>query len=737
MTFLNPFVLIGLAAAAIPILLHLFNLRRLEKIEFSTLTFLKELQKTKIRRLKLRQFLLLFLRTLLVILIVTAFSRPTLKSSYFGRANSQARTTAIMVIDNSYSMTFLDVDGQLLKQAKEGATDVLQLMKDGDEVFIIRSSDAGPSASVASSTGLRDFAAVRAEIQGIEPSYVHGTIEDALRFAAKLLTTSKNLNKEVYVFSDFKMGGLRNNSHRAEREELFLNGVRFFLLPIGKKTRENLGVASLKIENALFGVGNPVNIKVKVSNWGTQDARNDVISVFLNGTRVAQKALDIQAQNSSETEFRVTPTSTGYLDGMVELQDDDLDFDNQRSFAVYIPDQIKILLAGNSADLRYVRLALSAQPIQGEPIVKLSTVPVNLLSTNEIKAADVIIFANAGELSSAQRMQIRSFVESGGGVVYFPGSQTDSSSFQSTWTNTLNVPPISSVVKVRRQSGQPSSILEFDKIDYRHPIFEGMFAEEQLNRKSSGSPLGDVHRRVESPTIYTLVRYQSNVQSVPIITLSDGSPFVFEQKIKKGVVILFSVSASTDWSDFPLKGIFVPLIHSSATYAAQRQSIPPEFMAGENADLSFKNSPLNRVVVQNPEKVDVASDVVSSRGEVALHFRGTSLPGIYSVKSDKVLLKQFVVTLNPDESNTVRADNKTVESMLQMLGISMKAVETINQKADVQKAVVQSRVGIELWKYLVVAALLIALIESLVARTGKKEMGPESFPSRTVSNTIL
>ena len=59
MVFLNPLVLLGLAAAAIPLILHLLNLRKLRTIEFSTLTFLKELQQTKIRRLKLRQLLLL------------------------------------------------------------------------------------------------------------------------------------------------------------------------------------------------------------------------------------------------------------------------------------------------------------------------------------------------------------------------------------------------------------------------------------------------------------------------------------------------------------------------------------------------------------------------------------------------------------------------------------------------------------------------------------------------------
>ena len=81
MTFLNPFVLFGLAAAAIPILLHLLNLRKLKTIDFSTLRFLKELQKTSIRKLKAQQIILLILRTLIVIFSVLAFSRPTIKST--------------------------------------------------------------------------------------------------------------------------------------------------------------------------------------------------------------------------------------------------------------------------------------------------------------------------------------------------------------------------------------------------------------------------------------------------------------------------------------------------------------------------------------------------------------------------------------------------------------------------------------------------------------------------------
>ena len=736
MTFLNPLVLIGLAAAAIPILLHLFSLRRLEKIEFSTLTFLKELQKTKIRRLKLRQLLLLFLRTLLVILIVTAFSRPTLRTSFYGGENSRAKTTAVLILDNSYSMTSSDAQGQLLKQAKEAAVNVLSLMKDGDEVFVIRTSETRSAGTSPSSTGIRDFSAARVEIRSTEPSYLHATLEDALRYAAKLLSTSKNLNKEVYIFSDFKVGSLWGGSRTAKRVSVFPDDTRFFLIPVGPAERQNLGIESLRIENALFGVGRPITIRTRIRNWGPQDQRNDVVSVFLNGTRIAQKAVDILSRESADVEFVVTPTSTGFVDGTVEIPDDDLDFDNRRSFAVYIPQQLKILLVGSPRDLHYLRVALSAQPVQGESSIKLAEISPQRLSTNEIRDADVMVVANVRNLSSVQQIQIRNFVEAGGGLVYFPGSETDSSSFQATWTHALGVPPISFMGKSRNSLGAAGPNLEFDRIDFRHPIFQGMFAQEPSGKQSSPLRPGGEHPQIESPSIAFHIRYLTSVRSIPIITLSDDAPFLFEQRVKKGIVMMFSVSATTDWSNFPLKGLFVPLIHSSVAYAAQQNSILPVITVGDEADVNLKNQRLSKVVVQDPDKVDVTSDIVSSGGESALHFRGTSLPGIYSVKSGNTVLRQFVATLSPNESNTVRADAKQIDAMFRELGIPDKSVESIGRETNLQKVVIQSRVGLELWKYFIGAALLVAFLESFVARTAKRDLLVNTSSSTGLSSTI-
>ncbi|HCA80475.1 MAG TPA: hypothetical protein DEP53_12155, partial [Bacteroidetes bacterium] len=163
MTFLNPLALFGLLAASIPILLHLLNLPKLRTIEFSTLTFLKELEKTKIRRLKLRQILLMILRTLLVLLIVLAFARPTIRGSFAGSIGSHARTSAVLLIDDSFSMTTEDERGELLRQARQAAKDVTQLFADGDEAFLLRLS-ALPDPASEEERSIRDFALLRKNI---------------------------------------------------------------------------------------------------------------------------------------------------------------------------------------------------------------------------------------------------------------------------------------------------------------------------------------------------------------------------------------------------------------------------------------------------------------------------------------------------------------------------------------------------------------------------------------------
>src|ERR1051325_3713155 len=169
MVFLNPLVLLGMAAAAIPLILHLLNLRKLRTIHFSTLTFLKELQQTRIRRLKLRQLLLLLIRTLLIVFLILAFARPALRGTMFGGFGSHANSTLVFILDDSFSMTASDEHGEFFKQAKDAAVRLAGLLKEGDEAFLIRLSDL-PRASIDPAT--HDVAALKTLIQESQTSSV-------------------------------------------------------------------------------------------------------------------------------------------------------------------------------------------------------------------------------------------------------------------------------------------------------------------------------------------------------------------------------------------------------------------------------------------------------------------------------------------------------------------------------------------------------------------------------------
>ena len=198
MNFINPLVLFGLLAASIPVILHLLNLRKLKRIEFSSLRFLKELQKTKIRRLRLKQIILLILRTLLIIFAVIAFARPTVESTIPGMGSS-AKTSAIILVDNSYSMDVSDEGGNRFNQAKEAAKLIIGNLQEGDEVTVLALADESDYIIPKFS---REFANSIELINQMKLNIQPGDITEKLRLAASLMENSLNVNKEVFIISD-------------------------------------------------------------------------------------------------------------------------------------------------------------------------------------------------------------------------------------------------------------------------------------------------------------------------------------------------------------------------------------------------------------------------------------------------------------------------------------------------------------------------------------------------------
>jgi hypothetical protein len=719
-TFLNPFVLFGIAAAAIPIVLHIFNLRKLQTIEFSTLSFLKELQKTKIRRLKLRQLFLLLLRTLLVILIVLAFSRPTLKGSLPGGLAEQAKTTAVILLDDSQSMTASDEQGELLQQAKNSAALIVNFLKDGDEVFLVKLSDVPVNGMEEIPSPQRNFSAIQKDLKDIKPSFIHRTIEDALRFAARLLASSKNFNKEVYVISDFQSGSLDSKLNVSKAaESLFAPTTRFFLAPLGKRELQNISIESIEIPNTIFEVNKPFVVKAKLVNHSASDVQNHVVSIYQDGSRVAQKGVDIRAGQPVETEFTLIPKHSGFLEGTIELEDDELEFDNRRFFTVHIPEEFRVLLVDNSSDLTYLRLALRTRLSDTSASLKMTESAFDRLSTSLLSNIDVIVLSDPPELTSNQTSILKTYLQNGGGALIFPGAHTAMSSFNMNIANALGISTIAAVDSqfgISQATGLP---VEFEKVDLRHPLFAGMFEKDETKQSTVTE---HSQRILESPRVLKSFHFIPTPHSKTVIALSNGYPFLIEERAGNGRILMMSVAANTEWSDLPLKGLFVPLVHRSVAYLTQELATDPSLFVGEERSIRIRNSIAPVLTVTKPGEMEVLVNTQQRATDRNIRFSNTDLYGFYTVKVGNLILDKFAVNIDPDESNTTPSNEKLREKMLMHLGIANNVIHTVHQPQEVQRMILESRLGAELWKQFLIAALLIAVVEMFVARNSKQSL---------------
>ncbi|MHB9013653.1 MAG: BatA domain-containing protein, partial [Ignavibacteriaceae bacterium] len=287
MIFLNPAVLFGLLAASIPVLIHLLNLRKLKRIEFSTLAFLKELQKNKIRKIKLKQWLLLVLRVLIILFLVTAFARPTLKGVAIGGTTSAAKTTAVFILDNTSSMSVVDSKGSYLNQAKATIKQILSLMQDGDEVALILTGDPNNN-DVKTTSNLGKF---QKQVDAVKISNVSGLLNNAIVKAAKVLSKSNNFNKEIYLLTDFQAGRLADQNSQSDLGEILNDRVRLYSFNYSGKKVFNIGIDDIKLNTQIFEKDKPLDFNVTVTNYSDQPVNNLVVSLFIEGERSAQQSV--------------------------------------------------------------------------------------------------------------------------------------------------------------------------------------------------------------------------------------------------------------------------------------------------------------------------------------------------------------------------------------------------------------------------------------------------------------
>lgn len=749
MAFLNPFFLFGLLAAGIPLVIHLWNRRRVVTIDFSSLIFITAAHRENARRFQLRQFLILLLRMAIIALIALALARPFLTLG-LPVASVRAKTDVVIVLDNSYSMAYQDINGVRFDKAKTLATDIIDTLRHGDRAALILMSDI-PKPVFRQLTP--DIDSVTEAINDTETSYRTTNVQPSLELAHEILAESEQLNKEIYLVSDFARNGWENWNKLPNR-----SGARISLIPVAEGEAHNISIKEIRPSNQLIGVDLPFHLNVTTVNHSVAPLNENILTLFIGGEKQKTMSLSAAANESLNTALTYNFSTPGTHIGYLTLTDDRLNIDNHRYFAWDALGEVRVLCVGEQTE--YLTLALNPHIYTGQLSVEsepsLTDNYSNTLSRKSIEARailptqctpgdfetfpledyDVIVLADVKTLSLQMSAQLQEFIRHGKSIIAFVGAHSDATSYnqsQNAWLPARLGNPLTWVPPQRVQAYRET-----------HPIFD-IFPSEGFSMQYA-------------PQFYNGIALQPSSESDVVARFGDDTPFLIERSQGTSAVLLYncgllaqqattSMESGLETSPMPndllVNPYFLPILQQSVLYAAIASNniltwgghVGDTYTAhyprgaGGKAVIRYRLSGTghegkpsldeNRLTEDQSPKTDEPSTVVPIAEDGTLRFQGTERPGIYQVEvrtQDRIRRDFFAVNVDTTEADLTEIPLSQVAARI---GAQTTADPEIGETPVAADAYNVKRHGREIWGELLIVVICLMLLESFLSNREK------------------
>lgn len=690
-TFLNAAFLFGALAALLPLIIHLLSRRRAETVDFSSLRFLRELERRQIRRVRIRQILLLIVRSLIILTVALALARPTLSGPAI-LGGGHARTSVAMVLDQSASMSREGTTGPLTDEAVGVALGVSDLLAEGDQAFLI-TAGTPPTSLLAGGTFSRG--ALTDALADVSVSSASTDYTGAVDMALERLAGARNLNRELYIIGDMQRTGW---SGRRASDAVTARGEEgpgrppvayLFELegPVG-----NQGVASVTTQRRYGLSGGVYSVAAEIRNGGRRRAEIPV-RLFVDGVQVGHSGVDLAPGERGSVQFSISVDEGAWHSGWVELPPDAFESDDRRYFIIPPVRTTEVLIVEpdgeeGAGDGFYIGRALDPNG-EGERF-RPAIVSVSDLTAQEEGRFPAVVLADVGRLDRASVSWLERHVAAGGGLFVVLGDRTD----VRAW-NEGDVPGSGAIRLLEPFERDPG--IRLAPSGHGHPILEGLAFGERL--------VDDIDVR------RGFVADASGAEDV-LEFPGLGPALVIEraagQDAGEVAVLLTAIDAS--WNDLPRSGLLVPLVHRVIEQVSGRAGLFGETVVGGDLTLLAPEATAGRVDVALPDGSVVTAEHASGAGATVV-LRNVQMPGIYSFLSEGETIALGVVNTDPVESELAPANTDEVAASL--AGLTCRFVEATG---DVAAEILEARRGRELWRVFVYAALLLLGLEMYLSR---------------------
>ncbi|WP_431157884.1 BatA domain-containing protein [Winogradskyella poriferorum] len=463
MQFKHPELLYALLLLIVPVIIHLFQLRRFQKVEFTNVKFLKAVKLQTRKSSQIKKWLTLVTRLLLLACAILAFAQPFIpKTDNF---NDQQET--VIYLDNSFSMQAKGQNGSLLNEAVQ---DIISTVSDKDEVSVFTNDQTFTNTSVK---------AIKKEL--INLGFTANQLSyDAVLLKGKQLFTSKgNSEKNLILVSDFQQ---KTEAFSIDRDSTY--NISFV------QPKSNL-IANVSIDSVFINSSSAETIElvVRLKNFG--EATDDLsVSLYNNDELLAKTAVSIE----NEAGANFTLANDKEINGRIQIEDAGLLYDNTFYFNIGQNPKIKVLSINEESDDSYLKR------IYTDDEFDYISSEIDALNFNLIKDQDLVILNELESLSNALISALNEYKNDGGYILTIPSGKTNLNTYNELF-NKLNLSILNTPIVLNKR---------VTSINYDHPILKNAFYTRVTN--------------FQYPRVDQSYKFSSNSNS--ILAFEDGSVFL-------------------------------------------------------------------------------------------------------------------------------------------------------------------------------------------------------------------
>ncbi len=658
MTFANPYALYALSLLAIPIAIHLLNLRRAKKVYFSNVKLLSQIQTSTNAINHIKSLLILLCRLLFIAFLVLAFARPSSRNPSTGEAEREAA----FLLDNSLSMQ----NRQSGKPLLNISVATLQKIADSYPVstrFYFAQSGVWQQ---------NDFYRLQENFTNVDYANTTPLLAQQL---TKLKKKASYTPSSVYIVSDFQKANVGKLD-----DLVFDTAVQYFLIPVLPESRENLAVDSVWLQTPYLQTNIPNSVWVRVKNYGTNTAENIPVSLFVNQIQSGTASIKIEPNSHTDVELPLLVKNSGVFQGNIQIQDPIMLFDNTFYFTVSVAQVVSVSHISQSPS-KYVGSVFS-----DSTFFDYAFFNPNQLNVPRLALSDLLIVENIDQPSLALIEELIRALDRGASVAVIPSERNTPEHWQALATYSLTT---------------AATPLPIAVPDEQEPFFSDVFEElPSVALMPTAKP--------------TLVPKNGR----PILRLKDNTPYVSLASVSKGKLYLFASPLDAKHTDLSQNGLFVPLMFKMAFSSVSANEKIAYRLDGQYANLPIKGLQRNDLFSIGkggfiPEqKISPYSLLIAIP---ALEVSAGTYPLVRT--RDDSLMSQLSFNFPQQESQT---DYYSPEELSASLGgIPNVKIVSGTSLSNVVSTIDQAKKGYPLWKWFLFIALVALALETLLVRFSK------------------